>query len=88
MAAIIAHSDFGAPQNKVYHCFHCFPIYLPWIYGTGCHDLSFLNVEQVKDQEESYTSSKPDLADWEYHDHHTFLLNQGTKASPGTKEEN
>jgi len=22
-------SDFGAPQNKVCHCFHCFPIYLP-----------------------------------------------------------
>ena len=21
--------DFGAPQNKVCHCFHCFPIYLP-----------------------------------------------------------
>ena len=20
---------FGAPQNKIYHCFHCFPIYLP-----------------------------------------------------------
>ena len=24
---------------------HCFPIYLPWSGGTGCHDLSFLNVE-------------------------------------------
>ena len=22
-------SNFGAPQNKVSHCFHCFPIYLP-----------------------------------------------------------
>ena len=21
---------FGAPPNKVCHCFHCFPIYLPW----------------------------------------------------------
>ena len=27
------------------HCFHCFPTYLPWSDGTGCHDLSFLNVE-------------------------------------------
>ena len=27
------------------HCFHCFPIYLPWSDGTGCHDLSFLNVK-------------------------------------------
>ena len=33
------------PQNKVSHCFHCFPIYLPWSDGTGCYDLSFLNVE-------------------------------------------
>ena len=32
--------DFGAPQNKVSHCF---PIYLLWSDGTRCHDLSFLN---------------------------------------------
>ena len=33
------------PQKIVCHCFHRFPIYLPWSDGTGCHDLSFLNVE-------------------------------------------
>ena len=33
------------PPRIVCHCFHCFPIYLPWSDGTGCHDLSFLNVE-------------------------------------------
>ena len=38
-------SDFGAQEYKVSHCFHCFPIYLPWSDGTRCHDLSFLNVE-------------------------------------------
>ena len=32
-------------KNKVCHCFHCFPIYLPWSDGTRCHDLRFLNVE-------------------------------------------
>ena len=32
-------------KGKVCHCFHCFLIYLPWIDGTGCHDLRFLNVE-------------------------------------------
>ena len=26
MAAVTICSDFGAPQNKVWHCFHCFPI--------------------------------------------------------------
>ena len=29
------------PQNKVCHCFHCFPIYLPWSDGIRCHDLRF-----------------------------------------------
>ena len=38
-------SDFGAPQNKVCHCFCRFPIYFPQSDGTGCHDLSFLNIE-------------------------------------------
>ena len=36
---------FGAQKNKVWHSFHCLPIYFPWSDGTGCHDLSFLNVE-------------------------------------------
>ena len=33
------------PPNKVSNCFHGFPVYLSWSDGTGCHDLSFLNVE-------------------------------------------
>ena len=37
-------SDFGA-QEKVCHCFHCFPTCLPWSDGARCHDPSFLNVE-------------------------------------------
>ena len=32
MAAITICNDFAAPpQNKVCHCFHCLPIYLPWM---------------------------------------------------------
>ena len=42
MAAVIFCNDFGGKKNEVCHCFHCFPIYLPWSDGTGCHDLSFL----------------------------------------------
>ena len=45
MAAITICSAFGAPQNKVCHCFHCFPICLLWSDGTGSHNLSFLNLE-------------------------------------------
>ena len=30
MAAVTICSDSRAQDNKVYHCFHCFPIYFPW----------------------------------------------------------
>ena len=33
---------FWSLPNKVCHCFHCFPIYLPWSDGPRCHDLSTL----------------------------------------------
>ena len=29
------------PQNKVWHCFHCFPIYFPWSDGTSAMTLVF-----------------------------------------------
>ena len=29
MATVTICSDFGAPKNKVWHCFHCFPVYFP-----------------------------------------------------------
>ena len=44
-AAVTIHSDFEVQENKVCHCFHCFSIYFPRSGGTGCHDLSYLNVE-------------------------------------------
>ena len=45
MAAVTICNDFRAQENKICHCLHFFPIYLPWSGGTRCHDLSFLNVE-------------------------------------------
>jgi len=33
------------PKKIVSHCFHCFPIYLPWSDGIRCYDPHFLNVE-------------------------------------------
>ena len=44
MAAITICSDFGAPPNKVFHCFHCFPIYCQEVMGPDAY-LRFLNVE-------------------------------------------
>ena len=43
MAAVTIYSDFGAPPDKVSHCFHCFPIYLPWSDGTRCHEVMGLD---------------------------------------------
>ena len=35
MASVTICSDFEASQNKVCHCFHHFPIYLPWSDGSN-----------------------------------------------------
>ena len=43
MAAVTICSEFGAQENKVCHCFHCFPIYLPWSDATRCRDLGFVS---------------------------------------------
>ena len=41
MAAITICSDFGAQENKVWHCFHCFPIYFPWS-DMFCHTVTWI----------------------------------------------
>ena len=41
VTVVIVHSDCGAQEKNVCYSFHCFPIYLPWSDGTGCHDLKF-----------------------------------------------
>ena len=45
MAAVTVHSDFGAYENKICHCFYFPHIYLLRSDATGCCDLCFLNVE-------------------------------------------
>ena len=44
VAEVTIHSDFGAQENKICHCFHFSPFYLQRSDRTRCHDLSFLNV--------------------------------------------
>ena len=41
MAAVTLCSDFGAQENKVCHCFHCFPIYLHEVMGPDAMILAF-----------------------------------------------
>ena len=57
MAAVTICSDFGAQKNKVWHCFHCFPIYFPWSGGTRHHDLRFLN-SPLHSLSQTFPSSK------------------------------
>ena len=45
IAAVTVYSDFGAQENKLCHCFHCFPIYLPGSDETCYYDFSFENVK-------------------------------------------
>ena len=40
--AVTISSEFGAQEDKVCHCFHGFPIYLPWSDGTRHHDLHII----------------------------------------------
>jgi len=41
---------FWSPKNKVWHCFHCFPIYFPWSDRTrGCINISILNRQTICD---------------------------------------
>ena len=41
MGTVTICSDFGAPQNKVSHSFHCFPIYLLLVMGPDAMILVF-----------------------------------------------
>ena len=47
MAAITIYSDFGAPQYKIWHCFHCFPIYFPLSDKTFLLEDTKLVTEQI-----------------------------------------
>ena len=52
-------SDFRVQENKICHGFHFLPIYLPRSDGTGCHNLSFLNVHSIdwiKDKKPAWIS--------------------------------
>ena len=40
MTTVTICSDFGAQENKICHCLHFFPFYLPGSDGAGCHDFS------------------------------------------------
>ena len=67
MAAVTVHSDFE-PKKIICHCFHCFPIYLPWSDGTRCHDLSFPSFPSFTLIQRLFSSSSLSAIEW-YHLH-------------------
>ena len=45
---LMVHSDFGAQDNKICHCFHFFPFYLPWSDGIPAELSQILKDDAVK----------------------------------------
>ena len=45
LQSLLAVTIWSPKKIKSSHCFHFFPIYLPWSDGTRCHDITLLNVE-------------------------------------------
>ena len=42
MAAVTIHSNLRAQENEICHCFHFYPIYLPWSNGPDAMTLVFI----------------------------------------------
>ena len=51
MAAITICSDFGAPKNKVSHCFHCFPITCHEVMGVWGTNTDWIGLKRMRNEE-------------------------------------
>ena len=58
MAVVTICSDFAAQENKVCHCFQCFPIYFPGSDGTEYYDLHFRMLSSKSRETEVYVLFK------------------------------
>ena len=47
IAAVTVHSDFGAEENKVCHCLHCFPIICREVMGLDAMIFIFWMLGEV-----------------------------------------
>ena len=64
MAAVTICSGFGAQDNKVCHCFHCFPTYLPWSMATHFSILAWRIPWTEKPGRLQAMGSQRDRHDW------------------------
>ena len=70
MAAVTICSDFGAPNDKVWHCFHCFPISFPWSDGIRCHDLPR---QHTKKQRHYFANKGPSSQGYGFSSGHVWM---------------
>ena len=63
MSAVTAHSDFGAQENKVCHCYHCFPIFLHEVMGPESRQIGSGQTRDGKN-ECRYSRNQQTKMDW------------------------
>ena len=80
MAAVTICSDSGAQEDKVCHCFHCFSIYLPWSYGTHCHDIYLIfecwllkSRQSIKKQRHHFANKSPSTPNYGFSSSHVWM---------------
>ena len=80
MAALTIRSDSGAQEDKVCHCFHCFPIYLPWSNGTWCHDIYLIfecwvlkSRQSIKKQRHHFADKSLSIPNYGFSSSHVWM---------------
>ena len=63
MAAVTVCSDFGAQENKIFHCFHFIPIYLPWPVNPKGNQ-SWIFIGRTDAEAETPILWPPDAKNW------------------------
>ena len=88
MAAVTICSDFSAQENKICHCFHLFPFYLPWnggsnILATWCKELTHWKIpwcwERLRQEEKGATEDE--MVGW-----HHWLDGHEFEQAPGVDD--
>ena len=64
MAAVTVCNNFGAWENKLCHCFHSFPICLPWSDRVGQKDYSDFSVRCYGKTQMNFLANPVEIRKW------------------------